>query len=137
MVRNVPRALMLPSLLPLVVNLGFMAVTGISLRPLTVITFCIAFGLSVDDTVHLLARYREERAVGLERTKALGVALRTAGRPIVVTTLLLLVGFGTILFSQFKGVFLFGELVGLALLGSLAGALVLLPALLQVTRRLE
>jgi len=125
---------MVPSLFPLLLNLGVMGAMGISLRPITVITFCIAFGLAVDDTIHLLARYREERRAGLGRSPALAASLKTAGRPVVVTTLLLMVGFGTVLFSSFKGIFLFGLLVGLALLGSMIGALVMLPALLQVTK---
>ena len=120
---------LLPCLLPLVLNLGVMGITGVALRPLTVITFCIAFGLAVDDTIHLLARYTEERRV-LPVGEAVAAAMRTAGRPVIVTTLLLLTGFGTILSSSFKGTFQFGLFTSLALLGSLLGALLLLPALL-------
>jgi len=126
---------LVPSIIPLIVNLGLMGAVGIPLRPITAITFCVAFGLAVDDTVHVLARYREERQVGRDRELALQQCLLTAGRPVVITTLLLLVGFGTILFSGFQAIALFGALVGLALLGALVGALLLLPALLRVTDR--
>lgn len=125
-----------PNLFPLVINLAYMTLTGVELRPLTVISFCVAFGLAVDDTVHLLARYREERRRGAARDPALRTMLDTAGRPVVVTTLLLLVGFMVILFSSFRGTHQFGTLVALALLGSLLGALFLMPALLRVTKGL-
>ena len=125
-----------PNLFPLVMNLAFMSLAGMELRPLTVISFCVAFGLAVDDTVHLLARYREERFAGVGRDAALKTMLETAGRPVVVTTLLLLVGFLVILSSSFRGTHQFGMLVALALAGSLLGALLLMPALLRVTRGL-
>ncbi len=122
---------MIPSMFPLVANLAFMSGAGISLRPLTVITFCVAFGLAVDDTLHLLARYREERAAGISLNRSLTGSLETAGRPVVITTFLLLTGFTLLLTSNFKGTFEFGLLVGFALLGSLFGALILLPALVR------
>lgn len=126
---------MVPSIIPLVVNLGLMGALGIPLRPITAITFCVAFGLAVDDTVHVLARYREERRRGFDRETALQRCIATAGKPVVVTTLLLLVGFSTILFSGFKAIALFGALVALALAGAVIGALLLLPALLRITDR--
>ncbi|MCA8967798.1 MAG: MMPL family transporter, partial [Planctomycetes bacterium] len=93
--------------------------------------FCVALGLMVDDTIHLAARYDEERRHGLSPRDAVLCALRTAGRPVVVTTLVLLVGFVTILGSGFKGTFTFGLLVDLSLSFALVAALVLLPALLR------
>ena len=123
-----------PNLFPLVMNLAFMSLAGMELRPLTVISFCVAFGLAVDDTVHLLARYREERRAGVVRDDALVTMLRTAGRPVVVTTMLLLVGFTVILTSEFRGTYQFGILVSLALVGSLLGALFLMPSLLRVAK---
>lgn len=125
---------MVPNLFPLVMNLAFMSLVGMELRPLTVISFCVAFGLAVDDTVHLLARFREERRAGRGRDQALVMMLQTAGRPVVVTTLLLLVGFTVILTSGFRGTYQFGTLVSLALTGSLLGALFLMPSLLRATK---
>ncbi|MCK5942017.1 MAG: MMPL family transporter [Planctomycetes bacterium] len=126
---------MLACLVPMVVVLGVMVAFGITLRPLTVISFCVALALMVDDTIHLTARFREERALGLDRDRAAQRALATAGRPVVITTLVLLVGFVTILGSGFKGTFTFGLLVDLSLLGALLSALVLLPALLRAVTR--
>jgi len=126
---------MLACLVPMLAVVGVMVTFGITLRPLTVISFCVALGLMVDDTIHLAARWREERLLGLDRDEAVQRTLSTAGRPVVITTLVLLVGFVTILGSGFKGTFTFGLLVNLSLLGALISALVLLPALLRVLGR--
>jgi predicted RND superfamily exporter protein len=122
-------------LVPLVAVLGGMAALGSTLRPLTVIAFCIAIGLMVDDATHLIARFGEERAAGRARAAAVRTMLATAGRPVVTTTVLLLVGFATILGSEFAGTFVFGSLVLSALAGSLLTALFVLPALLVVLGR--
>jgi len=125
---------MLACLVPMVCVLGAMVLLGITLRPLTVISFCVALGLMIDDTIHLAARFREERDAGRDPDEAVQRTLATAGRPVVITTLVLLVGFVTILGSGFRGTHTFGLLVDLSLLGALASALVLLPALLRAGR---
>lgn len=123
---------MLSCLLPMLCVLALMAATGITLRPLTVIAFCVALGLMIDDAIHLIARWQEERRRGADATEAVHAMLATAGRPVVVTTLLLLVGFATILGSEFRGTFTFGLLVVVSLVGALLAALVPLPAWLRV-----
>ncbi|MCC7398985.1 MAG: MMPL family transporter [Planctomycetes bacterium] len=128
---------MLSCLLPMFLVLGFMAWQGITMRPLTVISFCVALGLMIDDAIHLVARWQEERRSGQPRGAALQVTLLTAGRPVVVTTLLLLVGFVTILGSEFRGTYTFGLLVDLSLLLALGAALFVLPAMLRAWDRPE
>ncbi|MCA8963434.1 MAG: MMPL family transporter [Planctomycetes bacterium] len=119
-------------LLPLLCVLAAMALGGVSLRPLTMIAFCVAFGLMIDDAIHLVARWQEERRSGRVGDGAVRATLATAGRPVCVTTVLLLVGFVVILGSEFRGTFAFGALVTTSLTLSLVAALVLLPALLRV-----
>ena len=97
--------------------LGVMVALGITLRPLTVISFCVALGLMIDDTIHLTARFREERAPASTPTRPCSARSTRPGRPVVITTLVLLVGFVTILGSGFRGTFTFGLLVDLSLLG--------------------
>lgn len=126
---------MLSCLLPLLLVLATMALCGIAVRPLTMIAFCVSFGLMIDDAIHVVARWREERLAGAESSAALRTTIATAGRPVVVTTVLLLVGFVTILGSEFKGTFAFGLLVSLSLVAALASALLVLPALLRVLVR--
>lgn len=126
---------MLACVLPMFAVLGFMALDGITMRPLTVISFCVAMGLMIDDSIHLVARWQEERRAGRARAAAMQVTLSTAGRPVVVTTLLLLVGFVTILDSAFRGTYTFGLLVDLSLVLALASALFVLPAMLRAWDR--
>ncbi len=119
-------------LLPLLCVLASMALGGVTLRPLTMIAFCVAFGLMIDDAIHLVARWQEERRSGRAGDGAVRATIATAGRPVCVTTVLLLVGFVVILGSEFRGTFAFGALVTTSLALSLVAALVLLPALLRV-----
>ena len=119
-------------LLPLLCVLAGMAILGVTLRPLTMIAFCVAFGLMIDDAIHLVARWQEERRSGRVGDDAVRATLATAGRPVCVTTVLLLVGFVVILGSEFRGTYAFGALVTSSLTLSLVAALVLLPALLRV-----
>jgi uncharacterized protein len=123
---------MLSCLLPMLAVVALMAATDITLRPLTVIAFCVALGLMIDDAIHMVARWQEERRAGADSKTAVHATITTAGRPVVITTLLLLVGFATILGSEFRGTFLFGFLVVVSLVGAVVAALVPLPALLQV-----
>ena len=53
---------LIPNLLPLMITAGLMGYFGIPLKPSTILVFSIAFGLSVDDTIHFLAQYRQELA---------------------------------------------------------------------------
>lgn len=123
---------MFSCLVPMVCVLAVMAVFEITLRPLTVISFCVALGLMIDDTIHLASRWREERQAGHDSEEAVQRTLATAGRPVVITTLMLFVGFVTILGSGFRGTHTFGLLVDLSLLAAVVSALVLLPSLLRV-----
>ena len=51
---------LLPNLLPLLITAGLMGYFGIPIKPSTILIFSIAFGISVDDTIHFLAKYRQE-----------------------------------------------------------------------------
>lgn len=122
----------LPNLLPFALTLAVMVCCDIKLRPLSVITFCIAFGLAVDNTTHLLARYKQARALGAGAAAALAESTVRAGEPVIVTNLLLICGFATIFTSEFKGTFEFGLLVVVALAFAMVAALLVLPALVRV-----
>ena len=51
---------LIPNLLPLLITAGLMGFIGIPIKPSTILIFSIAFGISVDDTIHFLAKYRQE-----------------------------------------------------------------------------
>lgn len=120
----------LPNLLPLTIALGLMAPLDIALRFSTITAFPLAFGLAIDDTIHFLARYKAERAAGLSNDEAVRRTITTTGRPMFLTSALLVAGFSVLLVSNFLGIVHVTLLMCLILVVALLGDLVLLPALL-------
>ena len=60
---------LIPNLLPLLITAGLMGYLGVPIKPSTILVFSIAFGISVDDTIHFLAKYRQElHSKSLENT---------------------------------------------------------------------
>ncbi len=120
----------IPNLLPLVMTFGYMGFMGISLNTTTIITFAISLGLAVDDTIHFLARFREEMQTAPTTREALLRTYDGAGRAIMLTSVMLLVGLGILLFSDFMPTRYFGTLTGITIFGAVFGDLLLLPPLL-------
>lgn len=122
---------LVPNLLPI---LGVEAWLVLTDRPLTIIggiAFTIAFGIAVDDTIHLLNRIRLSRGNGgaIDRA-AIEDALRTTTAPIVTTTLVLLAGFAITMVSALPSVALFGQLTAAAMMLALITDIFLFPGLL-------
>jgi predicted RND superfamily exporter protein len=120
----------LPNLLPITIGLGLLAPLDITLRFSTITAFPVAFGLAIDDTIHFLARYRSELERGASVEEAVRVTILTAGRAMVLTSLLLVAGFGSLFASNFLGMIHVATLNCIILLAALFGDLLLLPALL-------
>ena len=99
-----------------------------------ILALTVAFGIAVDDTVHFLNRYRQALEIGLPRDAAIRQALATAGRAMVLTTILVCAGLLVTLTSSFFPVALFGGMIGASILVALFADLVLLPALLTLRR---
>ncbi len=123
---------LVPNFLPLLITLGFMGAFGYRLRAVAVITFAIAFGLAVDNTIHIMTRFRRERGEQVDVETAVSRALEHVGTAVWTTSLLLLLGFSTLLFSGFRGSHDFGLFACITILAALAGDVLLLPALLRV-----
>jgi hypothetical protein len=120
-----------PNVLPLLGTMAWMAMRDINLNTSTVITFSIAIGLAVDDTIHVLARFREEMAQRISIDDALVRTMRGSGRAVIVTSVMLTTGLSVMLFSSFVPIQLFAELLGVTIAICLVGDLVMLPALLK------
>jgi uncharacterized protein len=121
---------MLPNTIPMVITFGYMGLAEISLNTTTIIIFAISLGLAVDDTIHFLARYREE----LDRRDTVKDAiLHTyygAGRAILLTSVLLVMGLSMLLLSDFMPTRYFAILTAITISGAVFGDLILLPSLL-------
>jgi predicted RND superfamily exporter protein len=121
---------MVPDAVPLVLMFGFMGLAGIPLDAATVVVGCLALGIAVDDTIHLLAGFTEHKSHRDDPRLALTDTFRQVLPPMLLTTLVIAIGFGVLGLSEFAVTRNFGLLtaatVGVALLADLT----LLPALL-------
>ncbi len=122
---------LLPNLLPLLITAGMMGFLGVPIKPSTILVFSIAFGISVDDTIHFLAKYRQElKANNLKIRKSVFSALRETGVSMFYTSIVLFFGFSVFMISSFGGTVALGGLVSATLLFAMLSNLLLLPALL-------
>ncbi|WP_396174055.1 RND family transporter [Flavobacterium sp.] len=122
---------LIPNLLPLLITAGLMGYLGVPLKPSTILVFSIAFGISVDDTIHFLAKYRQElKANNWRIRKSVINALRETGISMFYTSIVLFFGFSVFMISSFGGTVALGGLVSATLLFAMVSNLLLLPALL-------
>lgn len=123
---------MIPNMIPLVMTFGYMGLMGINLNTTTIIIFAISLGLAVDDTIHFLARFREELH---RRDNIRDTILYTyygAGRAILLTSVMLVIGLSVVLTSDFIPTRHFGILTSVTIGGAVFGDLILLPSLLYL-----
>ncbi len=121
---------LLPNIMPLVVIAGLMGYFGIDIKPSTAVIFTIAFGIAVDDSIHFLARFRIESRRGRNLIEAVRITTERTGRAIILTSAILLVGFGTLGNSEFDSTMYMGQLVSLTILTAIIADLFFLPALI-------
>ena len=122
---------LIPNLLPLLVTAGMMGFLGIPIKPSTILVFSIAFGISVDDTIHFLAKYRQELIESKWKIqKSIYAALRETGVSMFYTSIVLFFGFSVFMISEFGGTVALGGLVSATLLFAMLANLILLPSLL-------
>lgn len=125
----------IPNTIPLLVTFGFMGLMKIDLNTTTIITFAISLGLAVDDTIHFLARFQEELGRSDDIREVILATYNGAGRAIMLTSLLLLVGLAVLLFSSFVPTRYFGMLTGVTIFGAVIADLFILPAVLFLAYR--
>lgn len=122
---------LLPNLLPLIVTAGMMGFLGVPIKPSTILVFSIAFGISVDDTIHFLAKYRQElKANNWKIKRSVYAALRETTVSMFYTSIVLFFGFSVFMISSFGGTVALGGLVSATLLFAMLANLLLLPSLL-------
>ena len=122
---------LIPNLLPLLITAGMMGFLGIPLKPSTILVFSIAFGISVDDTIHFLAKYRQELIESNWKIqRSVYAALRETGVSMFYTSIVLFFGFSVFMISNFGGTVALGGLISMTLLFAMLANLVLLPSLL-------
>ena len=122
---------MVPNIIPLVITAAIMGFAGIPIKPSTIIVFSIALGISVDNAIQYLSRYRHELKVnnGAIKLSALN-ALREAGFSMIYTSIVLVLGFSVFIVSEFGGTQALGILISTTLLIAMFFNIMVLPSLL-------
>ena len=124
---------LIPNLIPLIVTAGIMGLVGIPLKPSTAIIFSIVFGISVDDSIHFLAKYRQEMKLNRFFVPlAISKSLRETGTSMVYTSVILFFGFIIFAGSGFGGTQNLGILTSLTLFVAMLTNLTVLPSLLMI-----
>jgi hypothetical protein len=119
------------NMLPLLITAGLMGYLGIPLKPSTALIFSITFGIAVDDSIHYLARYRQELLIHNNNVfKAVKLAIKETGISMIYTSLVLFAGFIIFTVSEFGGTVALGALTSTTLLIAMFTSLILLPSLL-------
>ena len=128
---------LIPNLIPLLLTAAIMGYFSIAIKPSTILVFSIAFGISVDDTIHFLAKYRQELIVRKWNIKkSVIAALKETGVSMIYTSVVLFCGFFIFIASEFGGTVALGLLVSITLLIAMLANLLLLPALLLTLEKL-
>ncbi len=124
-----------PNLTPLTVTLGYLAWRAYPLTAGTVIVFAITLGIAVDDTIHFLSRFRDERRRQKCVREAVAAVFQSSGRAIILTTVLIVSGLSVLLLSSFVPTRRFAEVTAVTMAAALLGDLLLLPACLVLFER--
>ncbi len=123
---------MIPNFFPLLFVGGLMQLTNIPLDMFTMLTFSIALGLAVDDTVHFMHNFRRYHVTNDDVAEAVSHTLHTTGRAMLVTTVVLSVGFYLFLFSYMANIVNFGIVTGTAIVMALLADFFIAPALMSL-----
>jgi predicted RND superfamily exporter protein len=120
----------IPNVFPLAVTGTSLVLMGQALEVVSVCAFTICLGIAVDDTIHFLTRFQEERSEAPSDYEAIRRAFTEAGTGMIMTTVVLVVGFATVVFSDMREQRIFASMGVLTLAAALVGDLILLPAML-------
>lgn len=122
---------LLPNLIPLIITAGIMGFFGIPLKPSTILIFSIAMGISSDQTIYFITRYRQElRYTQKSISQIVSDTIRETGMSMIYVAIVLFFGFGIFAFSTFGSVSALGILLSVTLLVAMVSNLTLLPAFL-------
>lgn len=120
----------LPNIIPLLIISGLMGFAGIELKASTSLIFSIAFGIATDDTIHFISRLKIELGYGKSLLYAFKRTYFETGKPIILTTFILLGGFMSLMLSDFQSTFYFGFLICITIFIAVLADIFLLPVLL-------
>ena len=122
---------LIPNIIPQIITAAIMGYFGIPIKASTILVFSIAFGISVDGTIHYLAKYRQElQGTNWSIRSSAVLALQETGQSMIYNAIILFFGFGIFALSDYGGTVALGVLVSITLLAAMLSNLILLPSLL-------
>ncbi|OUR95368.1 hypothetical protein A9Q84_16155 [Halobacteriovorax marinus] len=124
---------LIPNILPLLVGAAWIYLGGYFIDFSCVVAFVISLGIAVDDTIHFLVAYKENEKEN-SISESLFLTFKKCGNGIVLTTLILILGFWILTFSDFLVNYKLGLLTMIVLATALIGDLLFLPALLAIIK---
>lgn len=127
--------LLLPNLLPATVAIALLGLFGLPLDLFTLLTISLALGVVVDDCIHLVTGFRQQLDATGDPDQACEDALIAAGPPMVLTTVLLVAGWSTLLLSPLPGIWMFALVSSGTLALGLVADLVVTPAVVHLWAR--
>ena len=125
---------LLPNLFPIVINFGIMGVFGVALNEATALIAAVSLGIAVDDTIHFLIQYQRNKKNGVGMLENIEDVIKRKGTAILLSSLILSIGFGVMAFSRFVPTMHFGILSAVIMLSAVVADLLLLPAMLMMKR---
>lgn len=120
----------LPNVIPLAIMAGVMGFMGIELKSATSLVFSIAFGVATDDTIHFISRLKIELGYGKSLMYAFKRTYFETGKPILLTTFILMGGFMSLMISDFQSTYYFGFLICVTIIIAVLADIFLLPVML-------
>jgi hypothetical protein len=123
---------MIPNIWPIIMVYGILGISGYVVDIIVAVVGMITFGIAVDDTIHFIIRFQNMHKKGLSVEDAIREVYRNVGNALVFTTVILVVGFGILAFSNYSVNVNMGILVPAILIFALFGDLVLLPVFITM-----
>ena len=123
---------LVPNIITTSVIMGILGIFAIPLDLMTITIAAVAMGISMDDTIHYIHRYLAElkREPNNEKAWVKRTNL-SVGYALIYTTTVIVIGFGSLVFSNFVPSMLFGLLTSIAMVVALLTDITTLPVLLK------
>lgn len=126
---------LIPNMLPLLITAAGLSLLGYPLQITSALTFSLCLGLAVDDTIHVLTHFQHDRRANRSVDHSLRITMLRVGPALLLTTGILLAGFGAMLLNPMPAIQMFAALCCITMISALLGDLIVLPALLLVAYR--
>lgn len=123
---------LVPSIIPVILTGGLVSFAGVAIDLGTMIVGAMTIGIAVDDAIHIMSRYRHHRKQGFSTKDSIQGAMHSAGRAVVLTSIILISGFSVMLLGSFVSYIYVGLFSAMIMALALIGDLIFMPAILYI-----